>query len=1427
MKLTKKILAFVLVAAMLVTPWSTALATTYTTFSYVDSYEVEEGVNYEEYNVYGASSGHTEQVSVLEFHPDDGYIPMAFAASAGNVNVLSSQYSTAVNKYGYEVAGIINGSFFDTTTGTMEGILISGGKVSCADIGYTYGNLLDVVAFGYDGSMSIIESQLAYYMYINGELVPDALRFINKQQSSDSWRTDAIYYYDTSCGSIADSSTYGYEVVCKKQNGTDLVVGDTMVAEVIQINGYTSGSTIDSNSSIESDNFVLSTPSGSSYISYLTGLQVGDTVEITIEETVAESKEIMENASSVITNVGTLVKDGVDMTDYNSVIGTHYVSSTYARWTAFGIKEDGTYVFFTSEGGDTGDSSQSLTLKDVASAMISLGCTDVIRMDGGGSTAMYVSNTGYGSAGYMMSSSRSVADCIMIVKKTSDIALMEAIKEAEKISHKDYTAAELAEIRAAYENAKAVYASESSTDAAYEAAAEALSAAIAESSASADEKVTNGIYINNYNTPITAGASVIYTSDFNGGWISTTAANHNWSYNIICTWDDTVGAYVVTQASQGIGDETPTYQLLDNMIMIAVHNDETTADSIANFGLAAAAQVGQVINLYGVDVENRSLSVAPYVTITTPETEDPDNPVDPDEPIVPDEPENAIAAMGDGAIKAQKNNSTSDIRLIAYVDKLEDYSKVAFTLTMNGRTSKELECTTAYSTLYTNTNTVTTADIYNGKEGYFVTHTVKSFFDNITAGQEVTITVTYTKVNGETFACERTITFGTAVEPDEPDTPVVPDEPDPVPVTVTGNLTYANGYNWDDGSFHLNNVLVFASSDSTATPLSVAGQNTNFFQWWYGVVFEYDDTTETWKVISTDFANDAVNNVEATTLGDDRFVVVFHVSATGDNVDFLNEYAKEGAEFTLSTDIATLQAASGSLSNVSLSHTYYVPGEDDTTNPDDGDSPSVNPDQGGTTDPDQGGTTDPVDPYGVTSAQLTSLNYYQWVDSAPQANHIYAYASNNSAQTPYTMNGNYTLFKTGYGLVLQYNDSTGKYKVISVDYDTTDGTNSAEFQELSDGILVVLFGEEAATGQASSYSFLKENVVEGAEFYLSTKIEYIQYGNGATGSVSNLYLSSLPIEDKDDTTVEPADPVVGTVASTVTTYKSTGSCTRSSGDTDGLSAVLYAPSGSTGISTWLNLGAVDTTLYASDEAAAKQLIGTGTATDKDVDNAYLYLCMNSTYWSGDFGLIKRLGDEDWEIVTSEYFENDWRWNAYSYADKSGVTVSYDEDYVYWKYNVMDGREALYIKDCENIGDLQMNLISSGNTVTFSIVIGTKTVFSMSDSTTLSSLTLGRAASLTNSNETSYGSSNYLYQIASSMTGKTPATMTNVQFYDTYYYTSSSYGQLTISAGQLWIYPNSSSNAGYTKNANGDPIVTCEEVKLSDGRYMDIINFNNY
>lgn len=658
MKLIKRMVTLSMAILMILATSVTTLASSNVTLTSLKSYSVVNGVNYSSYNVYGSTSGHTEKVHTLQFNPDDGYVPMAFAANAGSCGTLGKQYEIAVNKYGYEVAGVINGSFFDMTTGTLTGMLISGGKVSCADIGYTVGNKTEVVAFGYDGSMNIVNTQLAYKLYINGSLVPDALRFINKLQSSDGWRPDAVFYYDTSCGSIADSSTKGYEVICKKVNGSDLTVGGVMEAEVVEVKSNTSATKFESNQNTVSDYFVLSTASNSSYASKLKSLKAGDKVEISVEETIAESKNIMENASSVITNVGYLVKDGVDMTDKYSTIGTHNVSTTYSQWTAFGQKADGTYVFMTSEGGSTGVSSRSLTLKDVAAAMMEMGCVNVIRMDGGGSTAMYVSNTGNGSAGYMHSSSRGVADCILIVKnKPGKASLKTALSKAANVSVGDYSETTLAAIRKEYANASKVYANKSATDTQYQKAADALNALLAKKD-SAASKVKNSIYVTGFNASILGGDCIIFTSDFNNGAITAAAANHNWTRNVLLTWDSAQKAYVVTSTEQGNGNGK-TINLKNNQILIAAHDNGGL--SAANREALAKAKVGQKLEMYAIDIDKEEIGIAAYLRFvdggSTTEKPD-DSTAKPDNPSV--KPDNSTGKPDNSTGNSDTSNVAPD-----------------------------------------------------------------------------------------------------------------------------------------------------------------------------------------------------------------------------------------------------------------------------------------------------------------------------------------------------------------------------------------------------------------------------------------------------------------------------------------------------------------------------------------------------------------------------------------------------------------------------------------------------------------------------------------------------------------------------------------------------------------------------------------------
>lgn len=432
------------------------------------SYEISKNAYYREFSVTG-DNGHTEKASMLTFSPKD-YIPMSFACYAGTSGTVETHYNHAVNKYGYEVVAAVNGSYFEMATGWLLGMVISNGKIACAHSGFTG----DVVAFMSDGSMKAVTSSISYTLMLDGTEVPNGIYAINKNSGSKNagdWK-DSFYYFDKSCGSVCD--TYGicpgYEVICQKEMNSEITVGGTLHGKVIEIKSNSYGSKLCENVYDESDKFVLFVKNGSPYAEYAKKLYIGASVEISTAETVASSAETMEKASSVITNVGWLVKDGVDLTQTQTQIGGHNVTLN-ARSTAFGVKADGSYVFLTTDGGATGASDgRSLTLRDVARTMIDAGCVNVIRMDGGGSTAFYAKNDGSGNPGYKMvyrsgSFVRSVPDCILIVKRpkpTDDEAktLDGLIAQAEEA----LAESEDGLVKAAYEDAIEVKNSEYSTN---------------------------------------------------------------------------------------------------------------------------------------------------------------------------------------------------------------------------------------------------------------------------------------------------------------------------------------------------------------------------------------------------------------------------------------------------------------------------------------------------------------------------------------------------------------------------------------------------------------------------------------------------------------------------------------------------------------------------------------------------------------------------------------------------------------------------------------------------------------------------------------------------------------------------------------------------------------------------------------------------
>ncbi len=427
-RLTSLFLVMALVAALFVFP-----ASAEDTRKVVKTIDLGDGIvakTYEITGTYGSTAGKTVPASSVEFKAGD-YIPVAYAYNAGWRSLLKTHFEKAQERYGYEVVAAMNGTFFSMSNGFLNSMYVSNGKVACAHAGLTD----SMVAFMPDGSIKTVNSCLSYRLVIDGVEVPNGLGFINKYNDAGSW-SNQFYYFDASCGTKSDSSqcdVNGIELICKKINDSDLIIGGTMTAEVVEVKKDSKGNAFNVDDKSLTDGFALFVKNGSNNQKYA-DVQPGAIIEISVEETIEESREIMENASSVIANIGWLVKDGVDMTANGGTIGTHSVTLC-TRWTALGFKDDGTVIMFTT---DSTEGVAGVAMRDVAKNLMEMGYTNVIRFDGGGSSAIYVKDAGDGNPGYLTASSRSISDCVLLVKKSSledaekTAALKEAIDSAAK-----------------------------------------------------------------------------------------------------------------------------------------------------------------------------------------------------------------------------------------------------------------------------------------------------------------------------------------------------------------------------------------------------------------------------------------------------------------------------------------------------------------------------------------------------------------------------------------------------------------------------------------------------------------------------------------------------------------------------------------------------------------------------------------------------------------------------------------------------------------------------------------------------------------------------------------------------------------------------------------------------------------------------------
>ncbi len=368
---------------------------------------------------YTDSGSRTQAVYALEFNPKTSdYLPYVYSKYTGTG---SSTYNTAIqaeDKYGAEVIGGVNATFYATATGsTYAGYWVHDGRLAQA----TAGMQNDIITFSSGGEVRIVNSKLDFKLYLNGREISSkggsGIIHVNKKSVVDNV-DDRFYYWDAECGTKTDSLIAGTEILCKKLDFGELSIGNTLKGEVLEVRADSYYS------AVGKDEFVLYVKNGSPLQASVTNAKVGDIVEIAVNEMIEASKPYTETANTSLAAQYPIVKNGVaDLTESLSQLGAEFLNARAQR-TSIGLKEDGTVLFICTAGRNITDGATGLTVYELADLMVQLGCKTAYNLDGGGSTTMVTKSTSENRFDVRVKSNegtygRGVANNIYIVKRQS------------------------------------------------------------------------------------------------------------------------------------------------------------------------------------------------------------------------------------------------------------------------------------------------------------------------------------------------------------------------------------------------------------------------------------------------------------------------------------------------------------------------------------------------------------------------------------------------------------------------------------------------------------------------------------------------------------------------------------------------------------------------------------------------------------------------------------------------------------------------------------------------------------------------------------------------------------------------------------------------------------------------------------------------
>ena len=373
-RLFQRLTALLVFASLLCTTASASIALGDTL--YKTSAQLADGVTLTNQVFWSNSKSDLREEYYATYTPGSNVVPaVSFGSSILSKQTVSSM-ANSLEDTGERVLTGINGDYFVVATGNPLGMIIQDGKL-CSSASY-----FSALGFYADGTAIIGKPQLSVMAHFAGQdlLVAD----INKVRTD----TGGYYLLTDDFGATTQNSQPGVDVVLSPVTdnvGQTISSGDTQLtlSDTLKIGGRVScvvDQVLQSTGSISipAGKFVLTINNKSNdwLVSELAGLAPGDTVDLDV--TSPDTR--WNNVTCAIGAYSNLVTNSALASDLDT-------SATAASRTAVGIKADGSVIFYTIDGRQSGQSIGA-TLTQVANRLLELGCVDAVGLDGGGSTTM-------------------------------------------------------------------------------------------------------------------------------------------------------------------------------------------------------------------------------------------------------------------------------------------------------------------------------------------------------------------------------------------------------------------------------------------------------------------------------------------------------------------------------------------------------------------------------------------------------------------------------------------------------------------------------------------------------------------------------------------------------------------------------------------------------------------------------------------------------------------------------------------------------------------------------------------------------------------------------------------------------------------------------------------------------------------------------